>query len=114
MNLLYKLWSDEGGAASPASAILMTTVVAIGSVVGLVAIRDHVVQQLGDLAVALDNVDQSYSVDFRRDLNDDGDYDDDCEFRLVGGYGDTPTLADPPDASPAGIDLTVAASDEGS
>lgn len=48
---------------APADMILMTTITAIGVMVGLVIVRDSVVQEMGDVAVALDNVDQSFGVE---------------------------------------------------
>lgn len=61
MNLLRKFWEDERGEAAALSTLLIGSIVVIGSIVGLVTFRDQVVQELGDLAVALESLDQSYT-----------------------------------------------------
>lgn len=62
LQVLRRLWGDASGAMAPADLILMTAITAIGVIVGLVMVRDSVVQEMGDVAVALDNVDQSFGV----------------------------------------------------
>ena len=47
-----------------ADYILAVTILVIGGVVGLVTVRDAVVQNFGDLAVALAMIDQSYTVNY--------------------------------------------------
>ena len=59
--MLTQLWRDERGDTAVTSLILLTTILVIGTLVGLVTVRDQVVQELGDLAQALENVDQSFS-----------------------------------------------------
>lgn len=82
-----RFWSCERGEVYSASVILLTTVIAIGGVVGLTAYRDQLVQELGDLAAALTHLDQSYST-------------------AIGEYvDDGPLLSDPTDAAPSGIDF---------
>ena len=49
------------GSTSAMSLLLLTSIVVLGSVVGLVTLRDQIVQELGDLAIALESLDQSYS-----------------------------------------------------
>lgn len=61
MTLVKRLWQDQTGFIVSAELVLISTVVVIGMLVGLVTIRDQVVQELGDLADALSEVDQSYS-----------------------------------------------------
>jgi hypothetical protein len=95
MRALRVLWHDERGLIEAASQILLTVILALGAIVGLVTFRDQVVQEMGDVAVALESLDQSYS-----------------------GPGvsfvDSPTtLTDPVDAAPACLDLSAPATPEG-
>lgn len=47
LQVLRRLWSDSRGAMAPADLILMTTITAIGVIVGLVIVPDSVVQEYG-------------------------------------------------------------------
>jgi len=58
---LIQLWLDESGESSAASIILITTILALGMVVGLATVRDQLVQELGDVGLALENLNQSFS-----------------------------------------------------
>ena len=60
MRILNRFWSDESGESSAASILLITTLLALGVMVGLSTARNTLVQQLGDVGVALENIDQSY------------------------------------------------------
>jgi hypothetical protein len=55
------LWGDEGGEASTLSLILICTIIAIGALVGLTTLRDQLVQEFGDLGMAIESLDQSFS-----------------------------------------------------
>jgi hypothetical protein len=77
---------------SSVSVILVYTLLALGAVTGLVCLRNQVVQELGDLGVAIDHLDQSFSVDW------DGDGTIDASFSDPG-----PTLLDTSGSPPAGI-----------
>ena len=61
MKLVQRLWNDEAGFIVSAELVLIATVLVIGMLVGLVTIRDQVVQELGDVADAFSEIDQSYS-----------------------------------------------------
>ena len=61
MASLKKLWVDQSGFIVSAELVLLATVVVIGLLVGLVTIRDQVIQELADVADAISEVDQSYS-----------------------------------------------------
>lgn len=91
--LLLRLWRDRRGAVSTAGVIVIYTILALGAVVGLVCVRNQIVQELGDLAVAFDSLDQSYAVD--RTVGTDFSYTD-------AGT----TLSDPSGEPPAGISVT--------
>ena len=41
--------------------ILVITLLALGATVGLTSLRDQLVQEFGDVAQALENIDQSFS-----------------------------------------------------
>ena len=107
---LKRLWFDERGMASIGGMILVTALVAIGGIVGLVAIRDHVTQQMGDMAVALDNLDQSFSYSIMVDGNLDGDFVDAEDSTFTASYTDpAATLIDGAMAAPACLSFTSAA-----
>lgn len=63
MKLVKRLWSDEAGFIVSAELILIATIVVIGLLVGLAAVRDGIVSELSDVAGALQDVNQSYSID---------------------------------------------------
>jgi len=52
------------------SVILLVVLLALGVIVGAVAVRDHLTQEFGDAAVALDHLDQSFS--YRIAIDPDG------------------------------------------
>jgi hypothetical protein len=90
--VLIRLWRDQWGAASTAGVIVIYTILALGCIVGLVIVRNQIVQELGDLAVAFDSLDQSYSV-----VTSSGTL----------SYTDAgTTLSDPSGQPPAGISVT--------
>lgn len=110
------LWGDESGFVVSSDLILISSVLVIGLLVGLVSIRDQIVQELGDMAVAVGNLNQSYSfaghnVTFASftftvagsnfaDASDFGE----------NGTGEANT--DPPNSEPAGIEVSFPASSE--
>lgn len=53
--------SARKGAIDSGSYLLLITIVGIGMVCGLVTFRDKMAQELGDVASALEQIDQSYS-----------------------------------------------------
>jgi Flp pilus assembly pilin Flp len=61
MNVFIQLWRDQRGAVSSMSFLLLVTIVALGMIVGLTTFRDQIVQELGDVGMALEAVNQSYS-----------------------------------------------------
>lgn len=56
-----KLWGDESGFIVSTDLILISSILVIGLLVGLVSVRDQIVQEFGDMAVAVGNLNQSYS-----------------------------------------------------
>lgn len=51
----------RAGAIDSGGYLLLITIVGIGMVCGLVTFRDKMAQELGDVASALEQIDQSYS-----------------------------------------------------
>ncbi len=101
--LLARFWDDERGAVSALSVIFVTVILAIGVLAGLVVVRDHVVQEFGDVSVGLDSLDQSFSYE----IVVDGEV---CVS--VDHNDDSATLTDPVDTAPADLDLGVDPSGE--
>ncbi|MFK7777712.1 MAG: hypothetical protein QM501_06270 [Gimesia sp.] len=59
--MLSNFWNDEAGFVVSSELVLIGTILVLGVVVGLATVRDQVVQELGDLALAISNINQSYS-----------------------------------------------------
>jgi hypothetical protein len=60
MKVLHRLWADEAGFVVSTELVLVATILVIGLVLGLTSLRNQVVQELGDLAQAIANINQSY------------------------------------------------------
>jgi Flp pilus assembly pilin Flp len=89
---------DESGAVSTAESLLLATLLIIASLVGLVAVRNAITQEFGDVGVALESLDQSYSF---------------TVGTVTSQYVDPPTtLTDPVGGEPAGLSVTVPAKSE--
>ncbi|MCL4200857.1 MAG: hypothetical protein KJ000_00080 [Pirellulaceae bacterium] len=58
--MLQQLWKDDAGFVITTELLLIVTILVIGLIVGMVAVRDAVVQELGDVAAAIGALDQSY------------------------------------------------------
>ncbi len=87
MKTLAQLWHDQSGAVSAMSVILITTILALGCIVGLTTLRDQLVQELGDVSIALESLNQSYST-------------------ASGTFTDSgPFPTDPPGAEPACLEI---------
>ena len=89
-----RLIRDTAGLITATDHVLVTTLIAIGVLAGLTTYRDSIVQEFGDVAVALDSLDQSYEYE----LNG----------VLITDFNDTVDLTDPANSDPAGISVTVA------
>lgn len=61
MRLLRRLWNDDAGALLTAEWLFMATILVIGLVAGLVAIRNAVNNELEEMAGAIGALSQSYS-----------------------------------------------------
>lgn len=61
-NLLKRIWKEEQGTLT-FEWILVITLIVVGIVGGLSAVRDAVVDELGDVAEATMHIDQSWTVE---------------------------------------------------
>ena len=102
MKTIIRFWRDQRGGISLIGPILLCTIVALGSIVGLVVLRNQIVQEYGDLSVALDSLSQSWAVP--------------GGVEGAGKFTDTPSLTppgDPAGSEPAGLDVRVPPIPEG-
>jgi hypothetical protein len=107
-SLISVFCRDEAGSIDLGAYLLVVTIVGIGIIVGLTTVRDQIVQEFGDLSLALENIKQSYSVTINGTtsifVDDDGGDDP--------GGADDDNPADQPDAEPAGISVQQPAIEE--
>ena len=74
-SLLNRVWREDEGVLT-FEWILLITVLVIGIVGGLSAVRDAVITELGDVAEAMISLDQSYTISHPWDIQTpDCDYD---------------------------------------
>jgi len=119
MSTLKRFWNDDLGFIATSDLLLLCTVLVIGVIVGLTTFRDQIVQELGDLAGAIGELNQSYSfgsstivfagatlVSAGSNFTDNAD---DCEGTGTEGSANN----DPAGAAPVCIELSVAAQPEG-
>ena len=59
--LIRKLWSDDNGALLATEFLFMSAMLTIGTVTGLVAVRQAMLSELVETANAIMALDQSYS-----------------------------------------------------
>ena len=59
---LQALWQDQHGFLVSSELVFVATLLVIGMVTGLTTIRDQVLGELGDLADAVSEVNQSFSI----------------------------------------------------
>ncbi len=112
--LLKRIWRDQRGFVATTDLILIVSIVVLGTIVGLVTLRNSVVQEFGDLATAIGRLNQSYSY-----TGNEYDPEDSDAFAEVAGssYTDEPDFGDEEDEAgepPAGISVTMPPSPEGS
>ena len=108
MSMLHRIWKDEAGFVVSTELVLIATILVIGLVVGLATVRDQVVQELGDLAMAIGNVNQSYQytgVTGHTSATAGSLFDDEADFCEVGGL-------DPAGLEPACISVQLLPSNE--
>jgi len=59
--MLRRIWVEDAGFVVSAELVLIATVLVIGMLVGLVTIRDQVLQELADTAASVAQANQSFS-----------------------------------------------------
>ncbi|QDU99209.1 hypothetical protein [Lignipirellula cremea] len=62
MSLLKRLWNDEVGAVVSIELILVGSILLLGLIVGLAALRDSINNELADLGGAVDELNQSFII----------------------------------------------------
>src|SRR5438445_90021 len=60
--LMLKLWKDDCGALIATEWVFVATILVLGSITGLVAVRQAVITELTDVANALLSLQQTYSI----------------------------------------------------
>lgn len=60
-NMLTRLWADDAGFIISTELMTTATLLVIGLLVGQATLRDAVLSELGDLAQAINDTNQSYS-----------------------------------------------------
>ena len=65
---LYRAWNEEGGFLA-FEWVLLVTLLVIGIVAGLAAVRDAIIDELGDVAQAMLALDQSFTISFPLDID---------------------------------------------
>jgi Flp pilus assembly pilin Flp len=63
MQVFRRLWSDEAGFIISTELVLVATILVIGMIVGLTALRNQVVVELTDLGQAIGSVNPTYAYD---------------------------------------------------
>jgi len=62
MKMWNRLWQDDAGFVVSAELVLVATILVLGVVVGLNAVRNGVTNELADVAAALDSTNQGYQL----------------------------------------------------
>jgi Flp pilus assembly pilin Flp len=60
-SLMLKLWKDDCGALIATEWVFVATILVLGSITGLVMVRQAVLAEFQDMAQAIMSLDQSYS-----------------------------------------------------
>lgn len=98
---LKRLWSEEEGMVDVSSYIFFVTVICLGTLCGWVTIRDQVTQELGDLSVAMQNIEQTFSLNYTLGT-----------LVVTSSFIDNDAGDGVAGAAPAGLDLSVAGAGE--
>jgi hypothetical protein len=61
-DLFVSLWQDEAGFVVSMELVLIVTILVIGTIAGLTALRDAIVGELTDVARSVQQLNQSYSI----------------------------------------------------
>jgi hypothetical protein len=107
---MYRLWADQAGFVISTELMIVATILVIGILVGLVAIREQIVQELADVAMAISDVNQSYSfggVTGHSSSTAGSNFADQTDFCDV-----APSQAVDGNATPSCVNVNVASSEE--
>lgn len=80
---IIRLWNETDGAVLSAEIMMIASILVLGAVVGLAAVRDSVVTELADVGQAFANISQSYcysGVDGHGGYTDGGHFEDRQDF----------------------------------
>jgi Flp pilus assembly pilin Flp len=58
--MMKQLWNDEAGAVLSAELVIVATILVIGMITGLTAVRDAIVTELADVGQAISQLNQTY------------------------------------------------------
>ena len=106
MKVLHRLWADEAGFVVSTELVLVATILVIGLVLGLTELRNQVVQELGDLAQAIANINQSY--EYAGTLKVEVASTAGSWFHDAPDFCEDPDQGDPPFAEPCGLSVRLA------
>ena len=62
MKMFHRLWNDEAGLVISSELVFVTSIAAIGMIVGLSAARDGITSELADVGDAVTEYNQGYQV----------------------------------------------------
>ena len=62
MLMLQRLWNDEAGMVVSSELVFVTSIAAIGTIIGLSAARDGITSELADVGDAVTEYNQGYQV----------------------------------------------------
>ena len=61
MRMLRQLWNDEAGFIISSELVLVATILVIGVLIGMVSLRNQVIQEVVDVGQAIGSISQSYA-----------------------------------------------------
>lgn len=59
--MMNRFWNDQAGFVISTELMIVATLLVLGMIAGLVSIRSQIVQELGDVAAAISEFDQTFS-----------------------------------------------------
>lgn len=62
MRLLYRLWTEEDGYILSSEVVLLGSLLVVGSIAGITAVRDSIVGEMEDMSNSLSGMNQSFSI----------------------------------------------------
>lgn len=95
LNLLKALRQDEHGVILSAEIVIVGTVLVIGVMTGMVCLQKSVNGELGDLAKAIDSIDQSYSFSGHRKARGFNGHGDCCAFTAGSAFANNECNTNP-------------------